>query len=145
METPHMIRSSLAVALVALPGIAAAGNVQFSAQPGGQIAFVMPSGNIGCTYTPAGGAPHYIPADGGPELSCDRIEPVYLRFVLGRAGPAVRIENVGDPGCCAAENAFAYGARWEFDGYYCESEKTGLTCLRGANGFFISRKETTVW
>jgi hypothetical protein len=36
-------------------------------EPAGvQEIFVMPSGNIGCVYTPAGGTPVYQPADGGP-------------------------------------------------------------------------------
>ena len=55
--------------------------------------FVMPSGNIGCTYIPEGGTDVYEPVDGGPELSCDRIEPKYLRATLGRlirAGAARR-------------------------------------------------------
>jgi hypothetical protein len=134
-----------ALAVAVAPAFAGQEQAQFAPQPGGQIAFVMPSGNIGCIYTPAGGAPHYVPADGGPELSCDRVAPVYLRFVLGRAGPAAQIGNVGDASCCAAENPLAYGSYWEFDGFYCESANSGLTCLRGENGFFVSRKETKIW
>lgn len=60
-------------ALAAAP--AAAGQQDFPAE-GGLIAFATPSGNIGCTYVPAGGTDVYEPKDGGPELQCDRVEPV---------------------------------------------------------------------
>src|SRR4030081_4018094 len=54
----------------------------FAADARGQISFVMPSGNIGCTFTPQGGTGVYMPFDGGPELSCDRKEPQYVRLVV---------------------------------------------------------------
>jgi hypothetical protein len=43
--------------------------ISFPADKNGQITFVMPSQNVECTYTPAGGTPIYKPLDGGPELS----------------------------------------------------------------------------
>jgi hypothetical protein len=102
--------------------------------------FVMPSGNIGCTYVPEGGTEVYQPADGGPELSCDRIEPKYLRATLGRSGKAVVRTNVGDRGCCGGETIVPYGDTWSAGPFTCHSERTGLTCERNdGHSFLISR------
>lgn len=127
-------------ALAALTGSASAqAPVAFAASAGGQINFVMPSQNIGCTFTPAGGMPTYRPFDGGPELSCDRIEPRYVRVVLTRTSLR-RIDNVGDQGCCSADNVLPYGARWSAGPFTCEATQSGLTCRRtDGRGFAISR------
>lgn len=102
--------------------------------------FVMPSGNIGCTYIPEGGTDVYEPADGGPELSCDRIEPKYLRATLGRSGKAVVLSNVGDQGCCGADKTLSYGETWSAGPFTCFSERTGLTCERNdGHSFLLSR------
>lgn len=102
--------------------------------------FMMPSGNIGCTYIPEGGTQAYQPADGGPELSCDRIEPQYLRATLGRSGKAVVRTNVSDQGCCAAETVVSYGETWSAGPFTCYSERTGLTCERSdGHSFLLSR------
>jgi len=63
-----------------------------------QVTFCTPSGNIECIYTPVGGTSVYEPVDGGPELSCDRVSPRYVRVVLGPTGPATLFEDVGDAG-----------------------------------------------
>lgn len=69
-----------------------------AAQPvGEQEVFMMPSGNIGCVYTPAGGTAVYQPQDGGPELACDIVAPRYVRATLGRSGAATLNHAVGDP------------------------------------------------
>jgi hypothetical protein len=117
----------------------------FAPLPSGQVEFTMPSGNIGCIFTPEGGTSAYMPADGGPELLCDRVEPDYRRFVLGRSGPATENGDVLDASCCSAINAFAYGDSWAMGGFSCASTPSGLSCIRGANGFFISRSRTSVW
>ena len=102
--------------------------------------FVMPSGNIGCTYIPEGGTEIYRPADGGPELSCDRVEPKYLRATLGRSGRAVVRTNVGDQGCCGGETNVPYGETWSAGPFTCYSERTGLTCERNdGHSFLLSR------
>lgn len=102
--------------------------------------FVMPSGNIGCVYIPEGGTAVYQPADGGPELSCDRVEPKYLRATLGRSGKAVVRTNVGDQGCCGSENIVDYGKTWSAGPFTCYSERTGLTCERSdGHSFLLSR------
>ena len=102
--------------------------------------FVMPSGNIGCTYIPEGGTETYRPADGGPELSCDRVEPKYLRATLGRRGKAVVRTNVGDRGCCGGDRIIPYGGTWSGGPFTCFSERTGLTCERDdGHSFLLSR------
>jgi hypothetical protein len=142
-----MQRQAFCIAAAAILAASAAYAEQrtFRPLPSGQVEFNMPSANIGCIYTPEGGAPHYKPADGGPELSCDRIEPEYRRFVLGRSGPAIMEINVQDTGCCSATNPFRYGDTWTAGPFQCASTPAGLTCLRGTNGFFISRSRTKVW
>jgi hypothetical protein len=135
----------LAVGLGPISGHALAEQRVFAPLPSGQVEFVMPSGNVGCIYTPEGGTPVYMPADGGPELSCDRIEPDYRRFVLGRSGPAISYDDVQDASCCSATNPFDYGDSWAMGPFSCLSTRSGLTCLRGTNGFFISRSRTSVW
>jgi len=101
---------------------------KFTAQANGQISFVMPSQNIGCIYTPKGGTDTYQPVDGGPELSCDRIEPSYINMVLGPKGEAVLTEDPGEQSCCGGDNVFAYGNSVHFDGFMCTSSTAGLTC-----------------
>ncbi len=102
--------------------------------------FVMPSGNIGCIYIPEGGTAIYQPTDGGPELSCDRVEPKYVRATLGRAGKAVVRTNVGDQGCCGGDSTISYGETWSAGPFTCYSERSGLTCRRDdGHSFLLSR------
>lgn len=133
----------LVLSLAAVSGVAAA-EQKFSSEEG-QVHFNLPSGNIGCVYTPRGGTSFYEPEDGGPELQCDRQEPVYLRFFLRKSGKAQKYFNVGDAGCCGADNILKYGNSWSHDGYSCVSERTGLTCTRGKNGFVISKSKAAVY
>lgn len=100
----------------------------FKAEPNGQITFVMPSNNIGCIYTPKGGTETYEPTDGGPEISCDRIEPSYINMTLGPHSAAVLTENPGEQPCCSGSNVFAYGNTAHFEGFTCTSSTAGLTC-----------------
>ncbi len=104
---------------------------------GEQEEFVMPSGNIGCIFTPAGGTPTYQPVDGGPELSCDIIAPRYVRATLGRSGAAKINREVGDPSCCSAGPVLDYGATWTGGPYSCTSERTGLSCRRDDGYAFV--------
>ena len=102
--------------------------------------FVMPSGNIGCTYIPEGGTDVYQPEDGGPELSCDRIAPKYVRAILGRSGKGRVLSDVGDQGCCSAQKTLDYGEVWRGGPFTCYSERTGLTCEReDGHSFLLSR------
>lgn len=109
--------------------------------PGQQQEFVLPSGNIGCIYTPEGGTEVYQPADGGPELSCDRVEPSYVRATLSRKGGARLAKDVGDPSCCSAGPVLDYGQTWTAGPFSCLSTRTGLACERNdGHSFFLSRK-----
>ena len=92
--------------MLLLAAAASAQPVTFKPEANGQINFVLPSKNIGCTVTPQGGTETYKPFDGGPELSCDRIEPRYVRLVL-TPKQVRRFDNVGDQGCCSETNVFA--------------------------------------
>ncbi len=119
--------------------------IDFDANDQGQVEFMMPSGNAGCIYTPEGGTDVYQPIGGGPELSCDRVEPAYVRMTLGPHGRPKRYNNVGDASCCGSDNIFSYGAVWKHDSYRCVSSESGLSCKRGGHGFSISRKAVKTW
>ncbi len=129
----------VAVALMLAPAYAK--EQHFAAEANGQIAFVMPSNNVGCIYTPEGGTATYYPMGGGPELSCDRIEPSYVNVTLGPKGPAIVTENPGEQSCCGADNVFAYGNSAKFDGFTCLSAATGLSCRTSnkKHGFAIAK------
>jgi hypothetical protein len=105
----------------------------------GNTQFSMPSGNVECIYTPAGGSTVYKPLDGGPELSCDRRDPQYVTLTMTPKRIA-RIDNPGEQGCCGTENPLAYGSRVVLGPFTCDSAETGLTCKRGdGKGFSVSR------
>jgi hypothetical protein len=139
-----MLRWLSLVAGVLVAGAASAEPLSFPSD-NGQETFVTPSNNIGCVYTPAGGTSVYVPSDGGPELSCDRLEPKYLRFTLGATGAATMTQDVGDASCCGSEHTIPYGAVWRADPFTCISMEAGLACTRDdSHGFFISRAKTEV-
>jgi hypothetical protein len=131
---------SLASALQAL-----AADRSFMPEENGQIVFVTPSKNIGCTFIPKGGSDDYTPDDGGPELGCDRIEPKHVRLILSASGKAFLFEMEGDSGCCSDVNVLGYGERWHAGPFTCSSAESGLTCRRNdGHGFFASRRRYTV-
>ncbi|KQV08606.1 hypothetical protein ASC89_12425 [Devosia sp. Root413D1] len=132
------------VALLAMP--AAAAEVELDANDNGQIEFVMPSGNVGCIVTPEGGTDVYQPEGGGPEIMCDRVEPEYVRVVLG-ADSAEELDEVGDASCCGAEQVLHYGEWASIEGFVCYSKKTGLTCTTEdeAHGFQMARAGIETW
>lgn len=139
-----MIRSAvIAIGIIAAATPAFA--IDFDENGQGQIEFTMPSGNIGCVYTPAGGTDTYEPMGGGPELSCDRVAPSYVRVILGPSAKAKRYGNVGDASCCGTENTFAYGRTWKMDGFRCTSSDAGLACKRGGHGFSMSKAAIKTW
>jgi hypothetical protein len=120
-------------------------SIDFAADAGGQIVFVLPSHNVECTYTPKGGTEIYKPFDGGPELSCDRRDPKYVRVVL-TLKTLKRFDDVGDQGCCGATNPFRYGGRWSKGPFVCESAEAGLTCKReDGRGFVMSRERVELF
>lgn len=112
----------------------------FFANDEGQVEFVMPSGNIGCIYTPAGGTSFYETVDDLAEIQCDRVEPDYVRAILGGQGEGYLVENVGDAGCCSLTQRFEYDHVVTLGPFQCLSERRGLTCARqDGHGFFLSR------
>lgn len=106
-----------------------------------QESFVMPSGNIECTYTGPAGTSVYQPQGGMAELSCDRAEPTYVRVIMSARGAVKLIRNVGDPSCCGVEPKLTYGTVWRKAPFTCESSEVGVICRRddGA-GFQMSRR-----
>ncbi|MBN9362711.1 MULTISPECIES: hypothetical protein [unclassified Devosia] len=143
MFRSFMLGAALAAGL-ALP--AAAAEVELEAAESGQIEFVMPSGNIGCIVTPEGGTDVYEPEDGGPEIMCDRVEPDYVRVVLG-TDTAEELDEVGDSSCCGAEQVLHYGEWASVEGFVCYSKRTGLTCTTEdeAHGFQMARSGIETW
>jgi hypothetical protein len=137
----------VAAILVMTAGAAQANSpIVFDQDNSGSTSFVMPSGNIQCIFIPQHGTEVYVPADGGPELSCDRAEPTYLRFTLSRRGPAKVISNVGDQGCCGGPNTLPYGEFWRIPPFTCWSATGGLTCERDdGHGFFISKATVSAY
>lgn len=106
----------------------------------GQVEFTMPSGNIGCVYTPAGGTSVYETPDGLAEIQCDRVEPNYIRAILGGQGEGYVLDDVGDPSCCSMNQKFQYDHVVELGPFQCLSTTKGLTCARAeGHGFFLSR------
>lgn len=113
---------------------------QLFANDEGQVEFMTPSGNIGCLYTPAGGTSFYATADGLAELQCDRVEPAYVRAILGGQGEGVLLDDVGDASCCSITQQIDYEHVVTLGPFQCLSERRGLTCARAdGHGFFLSR------
>jgi hypothetical protein len=113
---------------------------QFYSNDEGQVEFVMPSGNIGCIYTPEGGTSVYETAGGLAEIQCDRVEPNYVRAILGGQDDGYLIEDVGDASCCSLGQKFQYDHVVTLGPFQCLSERRGLTCAReDGHGFFLSR------
>ena len=134
---------ALAALLAAGPAIAQNAGVTLPPSPNGYTMFSMPSGNVDCIFTPAGGSRVYQPLDGGPELSCDRREPTYVTMTMTPR----RIERTNNPAeqsCCAMDNPLPYGRSWSMGGFTCDSSEKGLVCRRqDGHGFSISRAAVT--
>lgn len=105
--------------------------------------FTLPSGNIGCTYVPAGGTEVYEPRDGGPELICSRVEPVYVTVSMTANSTPIRYDNPGEQGCCGLDNVLHYGQSLQLGPFFCSSAKTGLTCT-GPNGHWLKMRRANV-
>ena len=106
----------------------------------GGFDFTVPSNNIECGYTAAGGTPTYTPPRNEAELSCDRVAPTYLHFSIGAHGPAILVRDPGEQPCCSDVPVLNYGQTWKAPPFSCSAAETGLTCTRDdGHGFFISR------
>lgn len=107
----------------------------------GAADFEAPSGNVGCNYIPDGGNGVYHSPDGGAELICDRVAPIYLRFSLSAHGISTLEPHVRDTGCCGGP-VLPYGAHWQGGPFQCDMRETGLTCSNAdGHGFTLSRSE----
>ena len=105
----------------------------------GLVEFMLPSTNIGCTFIPRATAT-YTPRGGGPELSCDRREPVYVNVDMGPSGPAKRTDNPGEQSCCGGPNVLQYGQTWTGGPFTCAASQSGLVCGQAnGHGFSMSR------
>jgi hypothetical protein len=134
------------VAMALLTGPARAEDQHFEPDASALIEFQMPSGNVACTFVPKGGTDTYLPQDGGPELACTRVEPEYVVVISRRAGPAERIENSGEQGCCAILPVPEYGNLWREGPLLCRSAKSGLECSTATgHGLRLARAGVEVW
>jgi hypothetical protein len=129
---------------MAMPAFA--GEIELEAGESGQTEFAMPSGNVGCVVTPEGGTEVYRPADGGPEIMCDRVEPEYVRVTMG-ADAAEEQTDVADPSCCSVAQVLEYGDQATIEGFVCTSATTGLSCSTGdkKHGFKMARSGIETW
>lgn len=136
--------AALAIAACSPPEVAQTEHpsMETAAQPPGQLEeFMLPSGNIGCAYIPAGGTAVYRSPDGRAELQCDRVAPAYVRIVLSETGAGVVQENLGEAPCCSGE-VVAHGQTWSRGPFTCESAETGLTCTNASgNRLVLSRDQ----
>ena len=137
----RLAASAITIFALAAPALA----VEFEPNDQGFTEFTMPSNNVGCFYVPAGGTDVNKTSDGDAELTCDRVEPSYIRVQLGLSGEAERITNVGDASCCGSENIFEYGEVWSEGPFSCISATTGIACTRGTHGFSMNRKAVRVY
>lgn len=107
----------------------------FQPESNGVIEFSTPSNNVGCFY---GTVEHDI------ELTCDRSQPTYLRFVLPPRGAATLIKNPGEQPCCSGD-PLPYGESWKGGPFECDSMAAELRCTsESGHGFSISRKNVEV-
>ncbi len=114
-----------------------------AAAPGGTTEFAVAGGNVGCTYTPAGGTAVYTTHDGRAELFCDRVEPAYTRVSMSEQG-AARVVPTDERGCCSGA-MLAPGARWSEGPFSCEVSEAGVACSNADNhGFTLSRSQADV-
>jgi hypothetical protein len=146
MKTLPLLAAGV-LAIAVAPAYAGFKTVTIPASDGGGIEFLMPSDNVVCIYVPsAGGTATYTTADGGPELSCDRLAPSYLRFTLESKGKAILIKDPGDQPCCGGDHYLAYGTELRVAPFTCDSTTAGLTCTRDdGHGFFISKAKIKLY
>lgn len=141
-----MLRALLAAALFVANPALAQNERHFPTDPDGTISFNLPSGNLGCTYVPAGGTPVYRTATGGAELHCTRMEPSYRVVVMdGQRGGHGAFAPGEVPGLPHA-GVLPYGAFWQAGPFTCLSARAGLICTNGTGaGLRMARGEIVTW
>ena len=142
-----MRRLALLIALTAAAPAWAGGNeTAFPVAPDGTVSFVMPSGNVGCLYIPAGGTATYATFTGQEELHCTRVEPTYTVVILDHAQRhPVPIASGEMPGLDAGP-VLPYGRFWQQGAFTCLSAQSGLTCTNATGaGLRMARAGVTTW
>lgn len=105
----------------------------------GPAEFQSPTGNLGCSFTPAGGTAIYSTPDDAAELKCDRVEPAYARITLPEHG-AASVVDTQERGCCGGET-LAHGTHWSAGPFQCDVSESGLSCTSAeGHGFTLSRE-----
>jgi hypothetical protein len=144
MPRPALLIAALT--LLTTPALAGSNEWIFPANPDGTIDFIMPSGNVGCRFIPAGGTAVYHTATGQEELHCIRLEPtttvVILQPVNGGHQPIASTEVPELP----MASVLPYGAFWQAGAFVCVAARSGLVCVNGTGaGLRMSRAGVDVW
>ena len=114
-----------------------------SPAPGGTSEFAAAAGNVGCTYTPAGGTAVYTTHDGRAELFCDRVEPTYVRLSMSEEGAAREVPT-DERGCCSGV-MLNPGERWRQGPFSCAVGEAGVVCSKAdGHGFTLTRTQAEV-
>lgn len=143
---PRLSPTLVAAALLAATPALAGNERAFPAAPDGTISFVMPSGNVGCTFVPAGGTPVYRTATGQEELHCTRVEPTYRVVILEHHLGGHRAFAPGEVPGLGLAPVLPYGSFWQAGAFTCLSARNGLTCINGSGaGLRMARAEVVTW
>lgn len=113
----------------------------------GQRSEFMPaSGEINCTYTGKGGIDVYMPANGGPEIVCDRsVGHVYERVALYAEGPGRIATHPNERSCCSIHPVLLQGERIVRGPFTCELKAGEIACKRAdGHGVAIGGKRARV-
>jgi hypothetical protein len=111
--------------------------------PSERAEFAAAGGNVGCTFTPAGGTDVYTTVDGRAELFCDRVDPAYVRLSMSEVGPAREVRT-GERGCCSGV-VLATGAHWVQGPFACDVSESGVVCSSAdGHGFTLTRTQAEV-
>ena len=135
----------LLACLAAAPALA--GNeIVFPPAADGTISFVMPSGNVGCTFVPAGGTAVYQTATGQEELHCTRVEPTYLVVILEHHLGGHQAQAPGEVPGLGPAPVLPYGMFWQAGAFTCLSARSGLVCTNGSGaGLRMARAGVETW
>ena len=60
-------------------------------------------------------------------IQCDRVEPSYVRAILGGQSEGYLLDNVGDASCCSLSQTFDYDHVVTLGPFQCLSERRSTT------------------
>lgn len=142
---PAVLLAAL-LALLAAPPAAAGGEVTIPPAPDGTVAFVMPSGNVGCRFIPAGGTGVYTTRTGRAELHCTRVAPSWRMVILDAAGHPGQPFAPGEVGGLDDGPVLPYGSFWRKGPFTCLSARAGLVCINAdGHGLRLARATAETW